>query len=131
MIKKRDVILSLKPKYWDMINYHKTKIVEFRRKWVKKGTQINKLWFYITYGNQKLRGIASGITWIKSDLSYIWDKYNKQGGITKKEFDDYFEGLSEGYVIMWKSIERIAIPPRFKWKWWNRPPQNFMYVKDE
>ena len=43
--KPRDVILSIKPKYWELIRSG-VKKVEFRRKWVKEYTDVNITYIY-------------------------------------------------------------------------------------
>jgi len=127
--KPRDVILSIKPKYWELIKAG-TKTVEFRRKWVKEYTDVNITYIYASSPTQKIVGMID-IEWIVDNLTMIWDQYGMDGGITKDEFDTYFKGQPYGYALKITRVEPFTpIQPSKLWSWWNRPPQNFMYVRE-
>lgn len=128
MAETKDIILSIKPIYWDLIKSRK-KTVEFRRKWVKDYTEINRVFIYVSSPIQKIAAMLE-IDWIVDNLHMIWNEYGNFGGISKEDFDKYFEGQSYGHVLIIKRIEQITlIKPSLLWPWWKRAPQNFMYVK--
>ena len=127
--KPRDIILSIKPKYWELIKAGK-KTVEFRRKWVKDGTQIRQLWFYVSSPVQTISGWAY-VRWVKKPLTILWEGGHEEGAIDKETFDTYFDGLTEGYAIILDQIVIVpSLPADAVFPWWNRPPQNFMYVRE-
>ncbi len=131
-MKTRTVILSIKPEYWDLIGAGK-KIVEFRRKWIKKNIEIDKIYFYVSAPVQKIVGFATGIHWRHDALELIWRMEGKGGGISKETFDQYFHGVTNGNAIWWEHLVRFetTYKPSQRWSWWNRPPQNFMYVRED
>jgi len=127
-MKTRDVILSIKPKYWKMIK-NGSKTVEWRRKWVKEGVKVNNI---IVYCSAPVKRIVATlfVDYVVDNLKMLWTEYGKAGGVSKDEFDGYFDQQSYGYaIIINRFIEHDTTPEKL-WTWWKRPPQNFMYVRE-
>jgi predicted transcriptional regulator len=65
--------------------------------------------------------------------SLLWPKVKKDSGLTKREFDLYYENSSFGVGIFIKDKRTTALPlHEVRQKWSNfRPPQSFHYLKDD
>jgi predicted transcriptional regulator len=44
---------------------------------------------------------------ISASPSAIWRDYGQQCGVTKAEFDAYYEGASTAYIIVFSSIKKL------------------------
>lgn len=125
----KSVLLSIKPEHAQKILSHE-KRMEFRKKIWSKDTDI--IYLYASHPIQRLVGALKAFSILFERKEQLWLFGQDLGGITKKQFDAYFQNHSHGYGIhicsldsFEKQIDPKAIDPDFK------APQNFMYLRKE
>ena len=135
-IEVRDIILSIKPVYWERIVGGEKKY-EYRRKIVIV-PEIRRIYFYVTAPVKKVMGYAevvgNAIALTPEDL---WDATEEGSrGIEKEAFLAYFDGIDEnfyGHPIGAYQLGAVTVFPEpkdvseFGLK---RAPQSFAYVKE-
>jgi len=127
---KRDLLISIKPRYADMI-FDGTKTVELRRQAPKMAAG-DQMIIYVSSPRMELAGSAK-ITGIQSDTPQkMWRKISQISGITKAEFDKYFEGATQAVAIEIEEAQKFLKPlalEDLKKKHGIQPPQSFRYVE--
>lgn len=126
-VSNRSVILSIQPEFADKIFNH-TKKYEYRK--VMFSPDVKKVYVYASDPISKIIGYFTIEDILQGSPSTVWKKTSKQSGITKKYYDEYFNGHDKAYAIKIKSTKRFkkAVDPQSIIKDF-RPPQNFMYHK--
>lgn len=135
-IEVRDIILSIKPVYWERIVCGEKKY-EYRRKIVIV-PEIRRIYFYVTAPVKKVMGYAEvvgeALAFLPEDL---WRMTKDEGpGISEEAFFEYFKGIDEdnystgigayklGAVTVFPEPKDVG---EFGLK---RAPQSFAYVKE-
>ncbi len=129
---RHDFVLSIKPEYATKI-VEGVKKVELRRRFPPDTVTGARLYVYATVPIQALVGYAtiSGIEILP--VEDIWRKFQDVACIARPDFDAYYRGISEGYVIVLKDVVRLAQPiplTDLKDKLGFTPPQSFAYADD-
>jgi predicted transcriptional regulator len=127
----RDIVLSIKPQYSSMIMKGR-KTVELRRRFPEKLPTGTLAIIYSTTPEQAIIGTASIKSVHKKPISSIWSQYSKKACIGKNEFDNYFAGLDEGYVLQFEnvcSLDRALSLSELRQRFSFKPPQSFFYAK--
>ena len=124
---KMNVILSIKPKYAEAILCGEKKC-EFRKNRLPRN--VDRVLLYASNSIGKIVGwftIRKQITGRPGD---IWKSHSMVGGITKKEFDEYYNGHKEAVCIEIKDVTKLDPPidpydllPEFV------PPQSYIYLR--
>ncbi|MHB8375020.1 MAG: ASCH domain-containing protein [Vulcanimicrobiaceae bacterium] len=129
----QDVLFSIKPAYADKI-LDGRKTVELRRRFTDSEVVGSLAFIYSTSPVRELVGYARIRDVRRLRVSDIWHEYRDAAGIDKADFDSYFEGRCEGYVIVLDEPMRLAdavpiadLRERFGFV----PPQSFRYVPRE
>lgn len=128
---KRDIVLSIKPKYSALILNGQKKI-ELRRRFPENVGCGTLAYVYSTSPDRAMIGSIS-IDWVeKKPLTEIWNKFSKDACISQNEFEEYFSGLESGYALKlgnprWfsREIGLQELRKRFAFE----PPQSFLYAK--
>lgn len=129
MASNHALLLSIRPRFTESI-FAGTKTVELRR--VKPRLTAGDL--VVVYASGDTKGIvgafeAEGV--IAAAPSSIWRKYNGGSGLSKREFEDYFEGVRVGYAIRigrrWQLPEPITLSTLRRRRAGFRPPQSYHY----
>lgn len=123
----RAVLLSIKPKYADLI-ISGSKRVEFRRSWAAE--EVSVIVLYSSSPIQKIVGLVEVEDVVVASPSSLWRTCTeKGGGLTRKELRAYFSGKSKGVAVMLgrvsspiKNIEPSDVISNFV------PPQSFRYL---
>lgn len=123
----RAVLLSIKPKYADLI-LAGSKKVELRRSW--PSNDIGVMVLYSSSPVQRLVGVAYVDRVNEADIEGLWQlASNYGGGVTHDELVEYFEGKKSAYGIMIKdartaqcSADPKEVFPDFS------PPQSYLYL---
>ncbi|TWP31789.1 ASCH domain-containing protein [Apibacter muscae] len=124
-----NVILSIKPTYANAI-LSGLKKVEFRKKIFKK--PVDKIFIYSSSPQKMIIGYFTFSEIMEDTPKNIWDKFNKVGGIGKKDFFEYFKGVEKGYSIIINSYEKFKIeidPIEFIEEF--SAPQSYIYLDDK
>ena len=122
-----DVLLSVKPEYVEKILEGKKKY-EFRRS-IFKRNDIEKVYVYSSSPIRKIIASFKIEKILKDSPEKIWTLCQKYGGISKKDFFDYFKNSEQAFAIEIGSVDSFKehIDP-FKVIENFKPPQSFYYL---
>lgn len=123
----RAVLLSIKPKYADLI-LAGTKKVELRRSW--PSNDIGVMVIYSSSPVQRLIGLAYIDHVNETDVDGLWKLASDfGGGVTHEELVEYFAGKKTAYGIMIKNTKtaECAVDPKDIFPDFT-PPQSFLYL---
>lgn len=123
----RAVLLSIKPKYSDLI-LSREKLVEFRRSWARE--DVGLVVIYASSPQQRLVATVPVQEVIHASPSKLWEYCRSHGGgLTRRELFDYFSGKSKGYAVILGKVKKMRKPidpgsliENFS------PPQSFRYL---
>ncbi|MCC0666318.1 hypothetical protein [Clostridioides sp. ZZV15-6597] len=91
-----NLIISIKPKYVEEI-LNKKKRFEYRKTIFKE--DVNKIYVYSTSPHKKIVGYFKYTKYLKDNPEYIWNKTKEFSGISKDEYDEYFNNRDIAYAI--------------------------------
>ena len=123
-----NVLMSIRPNFCHLICDGK-KIYEYRKK-VFTRSDVDKVYIYATKPICKIIGCFTIDTIITATPSKVWSLTHEHGGITKKQFNDYFKGCNVAHAIKIKNLVKLDTPinPKDVIKGFTAP-QNFIYVE--
>lgn len=122
------VLLSIKPKYVNKIQ-NGSKLYEFRKVIFKEPTK--EIWVYSSAPVKKIVGKIYVETIIEDSPEVIWANCNKNAGIEKKSFFEYFKGKKKGYAIVIKKFEAFKNPiDPYSENTNFVPPQSYAYLNN-
>ncbi|MFZ5633103.1 MAG: ASCH domain-containing protein [Bacillota bacterium] len=126
------LLISIRPEYAKKI-FDGIKTVELRRvsPRVKKGDLVL---VYVSSPTKAIVGSFKVTQVLTMQPDELWRHVEDLAGVSRKEFDDYFEGASMAVGIFLNSAQRLPIPIKLhhlKEKWPSfRPPQCYHYIKE-
>jgi predicted transcriptional regulator len=126
----RAVLLSIKPKYADLI-LAGTKTVELRRSW--PSNEIGVLVLYSSAPVQRLVGVAYVDHFKECDLAGLWSISERHGGgVTYQELEAYVHDKKRAYGIILSGAQKAEAPidPKALFDDFV-PPQSFLYIESE
>ncbi len=126
----RTLLLSLRPRFAELL-LQGTKTVELRRVQpdVGRGTLV------LLYASSPMRALVG--TSVVEDVQVaarddIWRRVGAHSGISRGEYDHYFDGASTAVAIQLEQVRRLAKPISLselrQGRGWFRPPQSFRYL---
>lgn len=102
----RAVLLSIKPKYADLI-LAGSKRVEFRRTWAAQGVDLIIL--YSSSPVRKIVGIVEVDEVINATHATLWKICTENGGgVRKDELRSYFQGKTYGNAVMLGKVFKLS-----------------------
>jgi predicted transcriptional regulator len=120
------VVFAIKPYYSHAIMSGK-KSVEFRR----NGTPANvkHIVVYSTSPDQQIIGYCEVIECVVASPKTLWRKYGAQGGVSRKDFFIYYEGVDTGKCYILKKPQKFSRPILLNNCWsFSKAPQSFVYL---
>jgi predicted transcriptional regulator len=133
MFERRDVVLSIKPEYSGKI-VKGEKTVELRRRFPLGVAPGTLALIYETSPTQAITSVVEIADVLKGPPGVIWNEFSDQACIGKSEFDSYFAGAKNGFVIKLRGARRLSrtlelreLRDRFNFE----PPQSFLYAPPE
>ena len=121
------VLMSIHPQYVDLINSGEKKI-EFRK--TRFLRPINKVVIYSTTPVSKIVGYFDVDTIVSSTPALLWEEYNRVGGISEKDFFDYYGSKIEAIGIKIKNA--IQFDKKIDISALNlTPPQSYKGLREE
>jgi predicted transcriptional regulator len=123
------VLLSIKPEYAEKILQGEKKF-EFRKS-VFKNPDVKTVVIYATMPIGKVIGEFDFDEVLSDAPKEIWSLTSKFSGITKKFFNDYFDGRKLAHAIKVGTVRRYDTPLSLKsFIPSGAAPQSFCYIKD-
>lgn len=124
------VLLSIKPKYVKKI-ISGEKIYELRKK-IPNVKENDIIFIYSTSPVKAIKAFAFVKNIIQGTKEDVWKKIKEKSGVSKQEYDKYFENKEVAYAIELKDIDLIARPIKLS----NlrqefdiqQPPQSYRYL---
>jgi len=125
-----NVILSIKPCFCHSI-FKGLKLYEYRKK-VFKLSDVEKVYVYASKPISKIVGYFTIKRIIEDTPLMIWNRTHEHGGITKKQFQEYFQGHTVAHAIEIDEVVKLDTPidPKQVIKDFTAP-QNFMYLEKD
>lgn len=122
-----NVIMSIKPKYAHAI-LDGNKLYEYRKR-LPKNTDIDKVYIYASKPTKAIIAYFTIGSIISDNPQKVWELTKKDGGITKKQFNDYFKCHSLAHAIEIDEVVELDIPinPKEVIQGFTAP-QNYCYV---
>ncbi|MDZ7721467.1 MAG: ASCH domain-containing protein [candidate division KSB1 bacterium] len=123
------VILSIKPIYAKAI-MSGIKKVEFRKKIFKK--PVDKVFVYSSSPEKKIIGYFRIGEIVEDSPERLWEKFSKVGGISKKDFFEYYKNVETGFSIgidTYEEFEEGVDPADFFEKFC--APQSYIYLEEK
>ena len=125
------LLISLKPDYADLV-FSGLKTAELRRR-ISKHVQNRDVYIYVSSLVMELRGgFRVGEVWSGSP-SHVWGVVSQLAGVSRKVFNEYYEGSDLAYALEIQDVWEFANPVSLS-KLRNRfdgfsPPQSYRYLK--
>lgn len=126
----RVLVLSLRPRYAEAI-LSGAKTVELRR--TRPNIKIPTL--ALIYATNPVRSLVGSccVDSVESwPLRELWCLASEQAGVSRREFHEYFAGLSEGVALQLSGAQRAEVPVSLarlrRLVGGFRPPQSFAYL---
>ena len=129
---RHDFVLSIKPEYATKI-VEGLKKVELRRRFPPGTVTGARLYIYATVPIQALIGYATIKQVEHMPIEKIWSTYHSVSFIDRVDFESYYSGLDDGYVILLDDVVRLDCPVPLsvlKDRLDFTPPQSFAYADD-
>lgn len=122
-----NVILSIRPTFCQAI-FNGSKVYEYRKR-IFKSSDVDKVYIYASKPISKIVGYFTIKRIIDDTPSMLWNMTHEHGGITKKQFLDYFKGHDVAHAIEIDEVVKLDTPINPKEAIKNfTSPQNYMYV---
>lgn len=107
MADAEDILISVHPRHVDsMVGGRKT--VELRRRPLNLARGC-RVWIYCTLPRGSVEALGIVRTVAAGSPSAIWRDYGRQSGITRAEFDAYYQGANTAYAIIFSSVEKLDL----------------------
>ena len=120
-------LMSIHPRFVDRI-LEGTKRVEFRKTPFR--LPVSHVVIYSTGPVRKVVGLFEVDSVEVDEPHKFWKKYERVSGVEKKEFDDYYDGRTQGAAIRIGKVFRLDTPLALdRAAGLSRPPQSFRYLK--
>lgn len=122
--------MSIRPKYAQAI-LDGSKLYEYRKR-LPKNTDIQKVYLYASKPTKAIIAYFTIGLVISDNPQKVWELTSKDGGITKKQFNDYFKCHSLAHAIKIEGVTKLVTPldPKAIIKDFVAP-QNFIYTEVE
>ncbi len=125
------LILSIKPQYVEKI-LNGSKTIELRKSLPKKVSKGSLLLIYVTTPKRCIQAICEIDKIVYSTPNELWEIVKGNAGISKREYNNYYNTNKRASAIFLRNVEPLEIPiglteirnsfPNFS------PPQTFKYL---
>ena len=124
-----NAIISIRPNFCKHI-FDGQKRFEYRKR-VFKCSDVDKLYIYASKPISRIVGYFTIKRIIEDAPLSIWDMTHEHGGISKKQFQEYFQGHSVAHAIEIDEVVKInPINPKEVIKSFTAP-QNYCYLEKD
>ncbi|RYG14464.1 MAG: transcriptional regulator [Burkholderiales bacterium] len=104
----QNLLISLEQRHSEKI-FSGTKKIELRRRSmnVEPGSTV---WMYVKLPVGSVVGSATVSDVIRKSPSRLWADFGEISGLSRREFYDYFSGISQGVALKLKNVQRLNAP---------------------
>lgn len=121
------IMISVSPKHADILLDQEDKNVFFY-----KVTPVNKVKRVLIYATAPVQGVVGEFDLDKIDIkavSTIWKNYGSKSVLTKKEYDEYYQGKDSAHAMISKEAFRYSKPKKLEDFNMKKGPSGFQYLK--
>lgn len=131
--KTTPLLISLKPNYADLV-FSGLKTAELRRR-ISERMQDRDVFVYVSSPVKELRGgFRVGQVWSGSP-SQIWSTVRNFAGVSKRVFDNYYQGQNIAFALEILDVWEYAYPRKLEQLRTQFPgfvaPQSYRYAREE
>ncbi|MBQ2657589.1 MAG: ASCH domain-containing protein [Erysipelotrichaceae bacterium] len=119
------ILISIKPKYVEKI-FNGSKKYEYRTKLAKK--DVDKLIVYCTSPVKRVIGEVDVTDTITCSPERLWEETSEYSGVSKTDFDNYFEKRSDACAYVLGKITRFKKPKLLEEYGIEAAPQTYYYL---
>lgn len=120
------ILISIKPEYVAKI-FAGTKRFEYRKRLCKE--KIDKMVVYSSYPVKKVVGELIIKDTICDDKLVVWHKTHAYGGISKENYDKYFEGNNKAVAFEIEKVIFYKKPKKLEDYNVTSAPQSYVYIR--
>lgn len=120
------IILSIKPQFVEKI-FAGEKRYEFRRS-IFANPEVKTVVIYSSSPIGKVVGEFDIDIILHDAVASLWQKTQKQSGISEAYFTQYFTGKEKGFALKIKNAKRYDQPKCIRKDFNRLPPQSFVYL---
>jgi predicted transcriptional regulator len=102
------LVLSIKPRYAELIDAGRKRI-EFRRRFPADVTRARAL-LYTSSPVQAIELTCTIAQVHRGATRALWRDFNHHAGVTRDEFNTYFDGTSTGVALLLTDVQRLSPP---------------------
>ena len=131
MVKGTDraiVLLPIMPQYAELIRAG-SKTIEFRKRGFLQ--DVSHVVLYETMPIKKITAFFSVEDIVTASPSSLWRRYRTVGGITKCDYDDYYEGSTLATGILIDTVDILDAPVSLSDLGIHAPPRSHRYLSAE
>jgi predicted transcriptional regulator len=126
------LLISVRSEYADKL-LSSQKTIELRRKFPAHIPPNTPFLIYSSRGDQAVvaKGIVSKV--VELGISELWQRAKDHASVTRAAFNEYFEGLEQGFAIFVENVVRTKSQTPaalLKTKFNIVPPQSFRYLSE-
>jgi predicted transcriptional regulator len=128
---RKTLLISIKPRFATMI-FSGVKTVELRRKEPKVGPG-DRMIVYVSSPTMEVTGECTVAEIEKDTPDKIWRRIRGKAGVSKQEFDEYFDGTDLAVAIHVHKPKVFGNPVclrTLRHAFSMQPPQSFRYVQE-
>ncbi|MBF0565668.1 MAG: ASCH domain-containing protein [Nitrospirae bacterium] len=130
-MRNKPVLLSIRPEYAKKI-FEGSKTVELRRvrpRYLEAGDYIL---IYVSNPSKSLSGLLKVEQVVEDTIENLWEKVKDKAGVSREEFNLYYNNLSTGIGIFFDEVRRFSEPMSLEYLKEKiigfTPPQGFRYI---
>lgn len=120
------VLMPIRPKYAMQI-LNGTKTIEYRKNRFRK-QDVETIVIYVTSPIMKILGEVKLVDILEDSPINIWNETYNNGGIEKKNYDNYFEGKSKAIAYVLGEVKTYEQEKTLKDYGINYYPQSYVYL---
>ena len=129
---KTFLLISVRTEYADKL-LSSQKTIELRRKFPANIPADTPFLIYSSRGDQAVVAKGTVNRVVELGLSELWQRAKDHASVTKSAFNEYFDGLEQGFAIFVENVVRTKsqTPAKLlKSKFNIVPPQSFRYLSE-
>lgn len=124
----KKILLSIKPNYVENILAGR-KLVEYRKR-RPKDENVRQVLIYASYPVKKVVAEFTLKGYLYGTPQWLWEHTSQIGGITKEEFDHYYENSEVAYAYLISNLHILVPSRKLKEYGMEYGPQDYCYVEE-